>query len=62
MMKTSKVIEERITKSLDEKNKLLKNIERNDKLKLIPLMSNKNPLVLINNNLSSSCKRTCYKR
>ena len=49
MMKTSKVIEERITKSLDEKNKLLKNIERNDKLKLIPLMSNKNPLVLIKN-------------
>ena len=49
MMKRSKVIEQRIEKAIDEKNNLLKNVDRNDKLKLIPLTNNKNPLVFINN-------------
>ena len=49
MMKRSKVIEQRIEKTIDEKNNLLKNVDRNDKLKLIPLTNNKNPLVFINN-------------
>ena len=49
MMKSSKVMEQRIEKAIDEKTNLLKNIDRNDKLKMIPLMANKNPLVLINN-------------
>lgn len=49
VMKTSKVMEQKIEKSIDEKNNLLKNIDRNDNLKLIPLMINKNPLVWVNN-------------
>ena len=49
MMNRSKVIEQRIEKAIDEKNNLLKNVDRNDKLKLIPLTNNKNPLVFINN-------------
>lgn len=49
MMKSSKVMEQRIDRAIDEKTNLLRNVDRNDKLKLIPLTSNKNPLVLINN-------------
>ena len=49
MMKSSKVMEQRLEKAIDEKTNLLRNVDRNDKLKLIPLTSNKNPLVLINN-------------
>ena len=49
MMKRSKVMEQRIDRAIDEKTNLLRNVDRNDKLKLIPLTSNKNPLVLINN-------------
>jgi len=49
MMKSSKVMEQRIEKAIDEKENLLRNIDRNDKLKLIPLISNKNPLVWVNN-------------
>lgn len=49
IMKSSKVMEQRIEKAIDEKTNLLKNIDRNDKLKLIPLMNNKNPLIVINN-------------
>lgn len=48
MMKSSKVMEQRIEKAIDEKENLLRNIDRNDKLKLIPLISNKNPLVWVN--------------
>lgn len=48
MMKSSKVMEQRIEKAIDEKTNLLKNIDRNDKLKIIPLTSNKNPLISIN--------------
>ena len=49
MMKSSKVMEQRIDRAIDEKTNLLRNVDRNDKLKLIPLTSNNNPLVLINN-------------
>ena len=42
-------MEQRIDRAIDEKTNLLRNVDRNDKLKLIPLTSNKNPLVLINN-------------
>ena len=49
MMKSSKVMEQRIDRAIDEKTNLLRNVDRNDKLKLNPLTSNKNPLVLINN-------------
>lgn len=48
MMKSSKVMEQRIEKSIEEKNNLLRNIDRNDTLKIIPLISNKSPLVLVN--------------
>ena len=49
VMKNSKVMEQRIQKAIGEKSNLLKNVDRNDKLKIVPLTSNKNPLVLINN-------------
>ena len=46
MMKKSKVIEKRMEKAITEKTKLLNNIDRNDTLKIIPLESKKNPLIL----------------
>lgn len=49
MMKNSKVIEQRIEKAIDEKSNFLKNIDRNDILKLIPLKNTKNPLAFVNN-------------
>ena len=48
MMKKSKVMEQRIQKAIDEKTNLLKNIDRNDTLKIIPLTSNKTPLISVN--------------
>lgn len=48
MMKRSKVMEQRIEKAIDEKTNLLRNVDKNEKLKIIPLESNKNPLVLAN--------------
>ena len=36
-------------KSIDEKTNLLKNIDKNENLKIIPLESKKNPLILVNN-------------
>ena len=47
MMKSSKVMEQRTQKAIDEKANLLKNIDRNEPLKIIPLECNKNPLVLL---------------
>ena len=49
MMKSSKVMEQRIEKAIEEKTNLLRNVDRNEILKIIPLESNKNPLVLVNN-------------
>ena len=49
MMKSSKVIEQRIEKTIAEKSELLKNIDKNNELKLIPLSNNKNPLLWLNN-------------
>ncbi len=48
VMKSSKVMERRTQKAIDEKANLLRNIDRNEDLKIIPLESNKNPLVLAN--------------
>ena len=48
MMKKSKVMEQRIQKAIDEKTNLLRNIDRNDTLKIIPLTSNKTPLISVN--------------
>ena len=45
IMKTSKVMEDRISKAIEEKNSLLKNIDRSDSLKIIPIESRKNPLI-----------------
>ena len=49
MMKKSKVMEGRIEKAIDEKTNLLKNIDRNDSLKIILIGSRKSPLILANN-------------
>ena len=48
-MKKSKAIEQRIEKAIDEKSSLLKNIDRNDSLKIIPIESRKNPLIIADN-------------
>lgn len=48
MMKSSKVLEQRLEKAITEKSNLLKNVDRNDKLKIIPLNNNKNPIVIVN--------------
>lgn len=49
LMKKSKIMEQRIEKAIDEKNSLLRNIDKNENLKMIPLQSNKNQLILANN-------------
>lgn len=49
MMKKSKVIEQRIEKAIDEKSSLLKNIDKNEDLKIIPIESRKSPLIVANN-------------
>jgi len=45
MMKSSKVMEQRIEKAIDEKSTLLKNMDRNDSLKIVPEFLNRNPLI-----------------
>ncbi|MCI8397661.1 MAG: ABC-F type ribosomal protection protein [Clostridia bacterium] len=49
MMKKSKVMEKRIEKAIEEKSNLLNNIDRNDTLKIVPLDTRKNPLIIANN-------------
>lgn len=49
MMKKSKTMEQRIEKAIDEKSNLLKNIDKNEELKIIPLESKKNQLLVANN-------------
>lgn len=49
MMKKAKIIENRIDKAIDEKSKLLNNVDRSDELKIIPLLSKKNTLILAKN-------------
>ena len=49
VMKSSKVMEQRLEKAIDEKSNLLKNLDRNDALKIVPLNSNRNPLIIANN-------------
>ena len=49
MMKKAKIIENRIDKAIDEKSKLLNNVDRSDELKIIPLLSKKNSLILAKN-------------
>lgn len=49
VMKNAKSMEQRISKEIDEKSNLLKNIDRNDSLKIIPIESRKNPIILANN-------------
>lgn len=44
MMKRSKVIEKRIEKAIDEKSNLLRNIDRNESLKITPIENEKIPL------------------
>lgn len=49
MMKKSKVMEKRIDKMIEEKSKLLNNIDKNEELKIKPLETRKNPLILAEN-------------
>ncbi len=47
MMKKSKVMEKRIGKAIEEKSTLLKNIDRNDTLKIVPAEVKQNPLIIV---------------
>ena len=47
MMKKSKVMEKRIEKAIEEKSNLLKNVDKADDLKIIPIRSRKNPLIIM---------------
>lgn len=49
MMKKSKVLENRIEKAISDKSNLLNNIDKIDDLKIIPIESRKNPLIIANN-------------
>lgn len=49
MMKKSKVIEQRIERAIDEKTNLLKNIDKNESLKIVPLESRKNQFIMAKN-------------
>ena len=49
MMKKSKVMEKRTQKAIQEKSSLLKNVDRNDCLKIVPLETKQNLFVLANN-------------
>lgn len=49
MMKTSKVMEQRTQKAISEKSNLLKNIDKNEELKIVPEENRKNVLILANN-------------
>lgn len=49
MMKTSKVMEQRINKAIEEKTNLLKNVDRMDSLKIVPIESRKNQLMVFHN-------------
>lgn len=46
MMKKSKVMEKRIEKSIERKESLLNNVDRNEKLTIKPLESRKNPCII----------------
>ena len=46
MMKKSKVMEKRIEKAISEKEGLLNNVDRNDILKIVPLLCKKNKLII----------------
>lgn len=48
MMKKAKVIEQRTQKAIEEKSNLLKNIDKNESLKIVKIESRKNPLVMAN--------------
>ena len=49
IMKKSKVMEKRIDRAIEEKSNLLKNIDRQDDLKIVPIEVRKNPMIIINN-------------
>lgn len=48
MMKRSKVLEQRIEKSIEQKSSLLNNMDRSDSLKIVPLQNNRNPVMIAN--------------
>lgn len=62
MMKKAKVIEKRIQKEVNEKSNLLKNIDRNDSLKIVPLESRKNPLIVLDNFQIKYNEKTMFKK
>jgi len=49
MMKKSKSIEKRIESAIEEKSNLLNNVDRNDPLKITPIETRKNPLIIADN-------------
>ena len=62
MMKKSKVMEKRIEKYIDEKTNLLNNVDRKENLKIIPLESKKNPLIIGSNLQIKYNNRPIFKK
>lgn len=60
MMKKSKVMEQRVQKAIDEKTNLLRNIDKNESIKIVPLENKKNPLILLNNLQIKYNKKTIF--
>ena len=46
MMKKAKIMEQRVKKAIEEKTNFLKNIDRSDSLKIVPLEEKRNPIIL----------------
>lgn len=62
MMKKSKAIEKRIESAIEEKSSLLNNVDRNDPLKITPLESRKNPLIIADNFQIKYDSRTIFDK
>lgn len=62
MMKKSKAIEKRIESAIEEKSSLLNNVDRNDPLKITPLESRKNPLIIVDNFQIKYDSRTIFDK
>lgn len=62
MMKKSKAIEKRIESAIEEKSNLLNNVDRNDPLKITPLESRKNPLIIADNFQIKYDSRTIFDK
>ncbi len=62
MMQKSKILEERTKMAIEEKSNLLKNIDKNENLKIVPMESRKNELVYAHNLQIIYDDKTIFKK